>query len=153
MKAQTTAQMLANLGVTKTHSRPHTSNDNAFSESAFKTLKYQPEFPDRFGCQQDTVVFCRSFFNWYNEEHHHSALGLMTPDQIHYGQADAVIADPPGGARRRLRRSPRALRRRIADPLPPSPLPFGSIKDDADITTKNSLLSVTHSPKERRHLY
>lgn len=92
MKAQTTAQMLANLGVTKTHSRPHTSNDNAFSESAFKTLKYQPEFPDRFGCQQDAVVFCRSFFTWYNEEHHHSALGLMTPDQIHYGQADAIIA-------------------------------------------------------------
>lgn len=92
MKAKTTAQMLADLGVTKTHSRPHTSNDNAFSESAFKTLKYQPEFPDRFGCPEDAVVFCRSFFTWYNAAHHHSALGLMTPNQIHYGQADSIIA-------------------------------------------------------------
>ncbi len=92
MTAKTTAQLMADLGVTKTHSRPHTSNDNPFSEAAFKTLKYQPEFPKNFGCQQDATNFCRAYFTWYNQEHHHSALGLMTPDQIHYGQADAITA-------------------------------------------------------------
>ena len=91
MKAKSTAQLMADLGVTKTHSRPHTSNDNPFSEAAFKTLKYQPEFPRNFGCREDAGIFCRHYFTWYNEEHHHSALGLMTPNQIHYGQADAII--------------------------------------------------------------
>ena len=81
---------MADLGVTKTHSRPHTSNDNPFSESAFKTLKYQPEFPKTFGCKEDASTFCRACFRWYNQEHHHSALGLMTPNQIHYGHADAI---------------------------------------------------------------
>jgi transposase InsO family protein len=92
MKAKTTAQLMADLGVTKTHSRPHVSNDNPFSEAAFKTLKYQPEFPKNFGCTEDAQIFCRHYFKWYNEDHHHSALGLMTPNQIHYGQADDIIA-------------------------------------------------------------
>ena len=88
MKAKATAQLLADLGVTKSHSRPHTSNDNPFSESHFKTLKYQPQFPKLFGCIEDAKAFCRRFFPWYNQEHHHVGLGLMTPDQVHYGQAD-----------------------------------------------------------------
>lgn len=92
MKAKATTLMLADLGVTKSHSRPHTSNDNPFSESHFKTLKYQPEFPKRFGCIEDAKAFCRHFFDWYNRDHHHAGLGLMTPDQVHYGQADAVYA-------------------------------------------------------------
>jgi putative transposase len=92
MKAKATALMLADLGVTKSHSRPHTSNDNPFSEAHFKTLKYQPQFPKRFGCIQDAKDFCRRFFAWYNEDHHHAGLGLMTPNQVHYGQAEAVQA-------------------------------------------------------------
>src|SRR4051795_10431110 len=92
MKAKATALMLADLGVTKSHSRPHTSNDNPFSEAHFKTLKYQPEFPSRFGCVEDAKEFCRRFFSWYNQDHHHAGLGLMTPDQVHYGQADDVHA-------------------------------------------------------------
>ena len=92
MKAKTTALMLADLGVTRSHSRPHTSNDNPFSEAHFKTLKYQPEFPKRFGCVEDAKDFCRRFFTWYNQDHHHAGLGLMTPDQVHYGQAEAVQA-------------------------------------------------------------
>jgi putative transposase len=92
MKAKATALMLADLGVTKSHSRPYTSNDNPFSESHFKTLKYQPEFPKIFGCIEDAKAFCRRFFDWYNQDHHHVGLGLMTPDQVHYGQADAVYA-------------------------------------------------------------
>jgi putative transposase len=92
MKAKATAFLLADLGVTRSHNRPHTSNDNPFSESHFKTLKYQPRFPKRFGCIEDAKIFCRSFFDWYNQNHHHSGIGLMTPDQVHYGQIDAVHA-------------------------------------------------------------
>jgi len=92
MKAKVTVQLLADLGVTKSHSRPHVSNDNPFSESHFKTLKYQPKFPKRFGCIEDAKAFCRDFFTWYNQDHHHAGIGLMTPDQVHYGQADAVHA-------------------------------------------------------------
>lgn len=92
MKAKTTAQLMADLGVTKTHSRPHTSNDNPFSEAAFKTIKYQPQFPRNFGSQEDAKAFCRTYFAWYNEDHHHSALGLMTPNQVHYGQVEAISA-------------------------------------------------------------
>ena len=92
MRAKATALLLADLGVTKSHSRPHTSNDNPFSESHFKTMKYQPQFPQRFGCIQDAKTFCRSFFSWYNQDHHHAGIGLMTPDQVHYGQADQVHA-------------------------------------------------------------
>ncbi len=92
MTAKATAFLLADLGVTKSHSRPYTSNDNPFSESHFKTLKYQPQFPKRFGCIQDAKTFCRHFFNWYNRDHHHLGIGLMTPDQVHYGQADQIYA-------------------------------------------------------------
>jgi hypothetical protein len=92
MKAKATAFLLADLGVTRSHNRPHTSNDNPFSESHFKTLKYQPRFPQRFGCIEDARSFCRGFFDWYNQDHHHAGIGLMTPDQVHYGQIDAVHA-------------------------------------------------------------
>jgi putative transposase len=92
MKAKATAFLLADLGVTKSHSRPHTSNDNPFSESLFKTCKYQPQFPERFGSIQDAKAFCRRFFAWYNGEHHHHGIGLMTPNQVHYGQADQIHA-------------------------------------------------------------
>jgi transposase InsO family protein len=92
MKAKATALLLADLGVTRSHNRPHTSNDNPFSESHFKTLKYQPQFPQRFGCIEDARTFCRRFFVWYNQDHHHSGIGLMTPDQVHHGQINAVYA-------------------------------------------------------------
>jgi len=92
MTAQTVAQLLAQLGVLKTHSRPHTANDNPFSESQFKTLKYRPEFPDRFGSLADARAFCGPFFTWYNTQHHHSALGLLTPEAVHYGRAPDLLA-------------------------------------------------------------
>jgi len=92
MKAKATAFLLADLGITKSHSRPHVSNDNPFSESHFKTLKYQPRFPKCFGCIEDARQFCREFFAWYNQEHHHGGLGLMTPDQVHYRQAGEIHA-------------------------------------------------------------
>ncbi len=91
MKSKVVAQLLADLGVTKTHGRPHVSNDNPYSESQFKTLKYRPEFPDRFGSIQDARAFCQPFFNWYNKEHRHSGIALMTPEQVHYGQGKKVF--------------------------------------------------------------
>ena len=91
MQSKPVALLLADLGVTKTHSRPHVSNDNPYSESQFRTLKYRPEFPDRFGCLQDSRAFCQGFFGWYNEEHRHSGLGLLTPAVVHYGQAESVL--------------------------------------------------------------
>ena len=92
MKAKATAFLLADLGVTQSHNRPHTSNDNPYSEAHFKTLKYQPAFPKRFGSTEEARDFCRGFFDWYNQDHHHAGIGLMTPNQVHYGQADVVHA-------------------------------------------------------------
>jgi putative transposase len=90
MVAKPVAFLLADLGVTKSHSRPHTSNDNPFSESQFRTMKYRPTFPDRFGCYEDAHAFCVRFFGWYNEEHRHSGIGLHTPADVHCGRAVAV---------------------------------------------------------------
>ena len=92
MISKPVALMLADLGVTKTHSRPHVSNDNPFSEAQFKTLKYRPEFPDRFGSIEDARAFCVGFFHWYNNEHYHSGLALLTPATVHYGETAAVLA-------------------------------------------------------------
>lgn len=92
MKSKPVALLLADLGVTKTHSRPHVSDDNPYSESQFRTLKYRPGFPDRFGSIEDARGFCQSFFRWYNQEHHHSGLGLMTPAMVHHGQAARILA-------------------------------------------------------------
>ena len=91
MTSKPVAFLLADLGVTKTHSRPHVSNDNPFSEAQFKTLKYRPDFPDRFGAIQDARAHCGDFFPWYNTEHHHTALGLLTPHDVHYGLAEQKI--------------------------------------------------------------
>ena len=87
MKSGLVAQLLADLGVTKTHSRPHVSDDNPYSESQFKTMKYRPTFPARFGSLQDAQAHCREFFGWYNEEHYHTGIGLHTPASVHYGLA------------------------------------------------------------------
>lgn len=93
MKAKSTALLMADLGITKSHSRPHVSDDNQFSESQFKTLKYCPQFPGRFGCLADARAFCGPFFDWYNTEHRHSGIGLMTPEMVHYGLAERVRAE------------------------------------------------------------
>jgi putative transposase len=89
MTSKPVAFLLADLGITKTHSRPHTSNDNPYSEAHFKTLKYRPEFPDRFASIEDARVFCQSFF-WYNNDHHHAGIGLLTPETLHHGRAEVV---------------------------------------------------------------
>ncbi len=92
MTSKDVALLLA-LGVTKTHSRPHVSNDNPFSEAGFKTLKYRPDFPERFGSLQDARTFCARFFEWYNNHHRHSGIGLMRPSDVHHGRATGVHAE------------------------------------------------------------
>jgi putative transposase len=92
MTSKPVALLLADLGVTKTHSRPYVSKDNPFSEACFKTLKYRPGFPERFGCLEDARRFCSEFFAWYNLEHHHGGLGMLTPHDVHHGLADVKIA-------------------------------------------------------------
>ena len=97
MIAKPVALLLSDLGLTKSHSRPHVSNDNPFSESQFKTLKYCPGFPDRFGSIEDARNFCRDFFPWYNYEHRHGGIGLMTPATVHHGQV-AIVEQARKGA-------------------------------------------------------
>jgi putative transposase len=90
MASKTVALLLADLGVTKSHSRPHCSNDNPYSEAQFKTLKYRPEFPDRFGSIEDGRTFCQRFFRWYNHDHRHSGIGFHTPAAVHFGRAEGI---------------------------------------------------------------
>ena len=93
MIAKGTAQLMADLGVTKSHSRPYVSDDNPFSEAQFKTLKYRPDFPATFGSLEDAKAFCRRFFDWYNGEHRHSGIAYLTPNDVHYGRAAEVLAN------------------------------------------------------------
>ncbi len=90
MIAQPVAHLLADLGITTSDSRPHTSNDNPYIESAFRTLKYRPDFPKRFGCYEDAHAHCGRFFTWYNDDHRHSGIGFHTPADVHYGRAELV---------------------------------------------------------------
>ena len=91
MTSKPVAFLMADLGVTKTHSRPYVSDDNPYSESHFRTMKYRPDFPDRFGSIQDSRSFCQQFFAWYKEEHRHSRIELLTPAMVHYGQVSAIV--------------------------------------------------------------
>jgi putative transposase len=90
MIAKPVAHLLADLGVTKSHSRPHVSNDNPFSESQFRTLKYRPDFPEHFGSFEDARAFCGRFFGWYNDDHRHSGIGYHTPIDVHEGRCEAI---------------------------------------------------------------
>ena len=92
MTSKPVAFLMADLGVTKTHSRPYVSDDNPYSESQFRTMKYRPEFPNRFGSIQDSRAFCQQFFQWYNKEHRHSGIALLTPAMVHFGEAGNVLS-------------------------------------------------------------
>ncbi len=118
MISRSVALLLADLGVSKTHNRPHVSNDNPFSESQFKTLKYHPEFPDRFGSLQDARSFLLDFFLWYNTMHHHSALGWLTPHDVHYGLAATRLAEREAALRQAFAATPERFVRGL--PTPPA---------------------------------
>ena len=119
MKSKPVAFLLADLGVEKTHSRPHVSNDNPYSESQFKTMKYRPEFPDRFHSREQARVFCQHFFAWYNTEHRHSGLGLLTPAAMHDGRGAAITEQRALVLAAAFLLSPERFVRGI--PRPPSP--------------------------------
>jgi len=118
MISKSVALLLADLGVAKTHSRPHVSNDNPFSESQFKTLKYSPEFPERFGSLPDVRSFLLDFFQWYNTMHHHSALGWLTPYDVHYGLAETRLAEREVALRKAFAATPERFVRGL--PTPPA---------------------------------
>jgi putative transposase len=120
MTSQPVALLLATLGIVPSHSRPQVSDDNPFSEAQFKTLKYRPDFPARFGAYEDAETFCQRFFPWYNTEHRHSALGLMTPHDIHVGVAAAKWQQRAGILRAAYDAHPERFPRGV--PVPP-PLP------------------------------
>jgi putative transposase len=92
MTAKSMALLFADLGIVKSHSRPHVSDDNPFSEAQFKTVKYHPGFPERFGSAEDARANCRPLLSWYNTEHHHSSLALLTPEDVHRGRGEQVLA-------------------------------------------------------------
>jgi putative transposase len=119
-RAKPVAFLLADLGVTKTHSRPYTSSDNPYSEAHFKTLKYRPGFPDRFASLLEAREHCRGFFHWYNHAHRHSGIGLMTPAAVHHGQAQHLYDQRAAVLAAAYARTPERFVRQT--PVPP-PLP------------------------------
>jgi putative transposase len=116
MTSKPVALLLADLGVVRSHSRPKVSNDNPYSEAAFKTLKYCPAFPDRFGSIQDARAFCDRFFTYYNHEHRHSGIGLHTPASVHFGTATEIRAQRADTLTAAYERNPHRFRR---PPQPP----------------------------------
>jgi putative transposase len=110
MRSKPVALLLADLGIARSHSRPHVSDDNPYSEAQFKTLKYRPGFPERFGSIEDARAFCQGFFAWYNGEHRHSGIALFTPADVHHGRTDQLLEARASVLVQRLRRPPRALR-------------------------------------------
>jgi putative transposase len=123
MTSKPVAFLLADLGVTKTHSRPYTSTDNPYSEAHFKTLKYRPGFPIRFDSIDEARAFCREFFAWYNHQHRHSGIGLLTPATVHHGQAEQTHAARRAVLEAAYARTPERFVRR--PPRPPA-LPTGA---------------------------
>lgn len=117
MTSKSVAFLLADLGVTKTHSRPQVSNDNPYSEAHFKTLKYRPDYPSRFGCLMDARVWANTFFSWYNQEHHHTGLALLTPAEVHFQRAQAVIQKRQLVLQAAYRKTPQRFV--MGPPLPP----------------------------------
>ncbi len=118
MKSKPVAFLLSDLGVTKSHSRPQISDDNPYSEAQFKTLKYRPDFPERFGSLEDARAFCQVFFTWYNTEHHHSGIGLMTPHLVHYGLAKETFEARQNVLLAAYEAHPERFVRRVPVPLP-----------------------------------
>jgi putative transposase len=143
MKSKVVAHLLSDLGVTKTHSRPHVSNDNPYSEAQFKTLKYCPQFPERFGSIQDARSFCQPFFNWYNKEHRHSGIALMTPEQVHYGMNKQIFQHRSDVLAAAFEKNPNRFKGKL--PVPKSlPKAAWINKPETDQLESNLLTCVSH---------
>lgn len=114
--AKSLAIKLADLGVTKSHSRPYNSNDNPYSEAQFKTLKYHPTFPQHFGSLEDARSFTAGFFTWYNTQHRHSSLALLTPADVHYGRAEQILEQRDAVLRQAFEANPQRYKGRMPTP-------------------------------------
>lgn len=135
MRSTEVAELLGSLGVEKSHSRPYCSNDNPYSESQFKTMKYSPEYPERFGSLQDARVFGAVFFWWYNTEHRHSGIAMLTPVSVHYGHAEQILANRTQVLEDAWRRNPE----RFVNGVPTA----GSLPDAVWINKPSELVSAT----------
>jgi len=144
MTSKTLGQLLADLSITRSLSRPYTSNDNPFSEAQFRTLKYRPEFPDRFGSYQHGLSFLRPFFHWYNEEHHHGGIGFFTPGQVHRGEVALVTA----ARERALEAAFRAHPQRFKGRAPHAPAPPTAVWINPPALDRNG----DPSPRARQNL-
>ena len=120
MLAKSTALLYADLGVTPSHSRPRVSDDNPYSEAAFKTFKYRPEIPERFGSLEDARATFAALFDWYNNRHYHSGIALLTPADLHHGLASAIIEARQHVLDSAYARTPERFGRRPTHPTPPS---------------------------------
>lgn len=152
MRSKSVALLLADLGVAKSHSRPHVSDDNPYSESQFKTLKYQPDFPARFDSIEHARAFCQTFFAWYNHEHRHSGIGYMTPAAMHSGRAHQLYAARQIVLDEAFRQNPARFTQRHPTPPPlptavginwPKPLPDAAAQEPD--STLNSTQPVSQS--------
>lgn len=147
MTSKTVALLLADLGVTKSLNRPHVSNDNPYSESQFKTMKYNPHFPGRFGSIEDAKAFCKWFFHWYNNEHRHSGIALMTPSTVHYGHAEECSFKRQRVLQEAFKRHPE----RFVNGLPtPTPLPAAvwinpPVNGDGELATISSISIISEA--------
>jgi len=146
MTSKPVALLLTDLGVTKTHSRPHVSNDNPYSEAQFKTLKYRPDFPERFGSIEHARAHCRDFFGWYNHEHHHAGLGYLTPYEMHMGLAHEVIAQRTAVLAQAYARHPERFPHGL--PKPAQPPKEVWINKPKEMTTSASLGRILGSVRE-----
>ena len=144
MRSKVVAQLLVDLEVSKSHSRPYVSDDNPFSEAHFKTLKYRPDFPERFGCIEDARAHCQAFFHWYNTSHRHSGIGFMTPEAVHHNQAEALFKQRANTLDAAFLANPKRFKGR--NPQPPKlpiaawinpPKPENAIKKTLDPCTLN----------------
>ena len=128
MTAKSVAVLMADLGVAKSHTRPYQSNDNCYSEAHFKTLKYRPDYPDRFGSVADARTWAKQFFAWYNHRHHHSGLALLTPFDVHYGWTDRVLAKRQAVLQRAYAAHPERFVKGTHPYRPDHPRRLGSIR-------------------------
>jgi putative transposase len=150
MTSHSVAMLSARLGVQLSHNRPYVSNDNPFSEAQFKTLKYRPEFPNRFGSYEHALSVSRKLFHWYNNEHHHGSLGLMTPASVHFGHAPRLLNNRREVLTEAFRRHPERFVH--GTPEPPSLPEAVWINPPAEKTTRHDALrAVLSTPDELDH--
>jgi len=153
MRSKSVAQLLVDLDVAKTHSRPHVSDDNPYSEAQFRTLKYRPDFPSRFGSLEDARAYCQHFFRWYNSAHRHSGIGFMTPETVHYGRATEVLKQRASALDAAFLRNPKRFKGIVPQPpaLPTAAWINPPKKEPVSPTSIHSCTLISNSSMSQSH--